>query len=83
MSKLIHVAPAPGMKIIDPFQRGELKAGTRPDDPYWRAREREGGVIITEVGAAAVPPRPAREKAPPAAHPKKEAHAHSKPAAKS
>jgi hypothetical protein len=53
---MIHVAPAPGYRIIDPFTRAELVAGVMPDDPFWRRRADEGGVIITDPNA---PPAPA------------------------
>ena len=61
--KMIHVAPAPGYRIIDPFTRAELVAGVMPDDPFWRRRADEGGVIITEPDAA-----PIAEMAAPSIH---------------
>lgn len=63
MSRMIHVAPAPGYRIIDPFTRGELIAGVMPDDPFWRRRAEEGGVIITDPNAPADAPAPIAEDA--------------------
>ena len=64
--KMIHVAPAPGYRIIDPFTRAELVAGVMPDDQFWRRRAAEGGVIITDpdeppLAEQFVPPAPAND----------------------
>ena len=52
--KMIHVKPAPGFRILNPFAgHGELPAEgeTMPADTFWYRREAEGGVIITDPDA--------------------------------
>lgn len=47
--RLIHVEPAPGFRILNPFagfKELPTEGVVTPDDGYWRQREREGGVII-------------------------------------
>lgn len=58
---LIKVSPAPGMRIIDPFTGIELRPGVMPDNPFWRRRAAEGGVIIE----SADPPKPVAAPAKP------------------
>jgi len=65
--KLIHVAPAPGKRIINPFTRSELRPDVVPDHSFWRARADEGGVIISDAEPAPSPApvvdlKPAKKK---------------------
>lgn len=68
--KMIFVKPAEGFRILNPADGNrELPAAgaTVPLDSYWRQREREGGVIISEPPAS----KPAAKPAAPAAADKK------------
>ncbi len=50
--KMIHVKPAPGFRILNPFNRNaELSRDGEvvPDESFWRRRAAEGGVIITDT----------------------------------
>lgn len=61
MSKMIHVSPMPGKRVINPFNGyTELpRAGIMtPDDAFWRKRQAEGGVAILEQHAGAPAPQP-------------------------
>lgn len=59
----IKVVPAAGRQVAKPNTRKpeHLKpAGEEVDDsPYWRRRELDGDVTISEVPAAPAPSRPA------------------------
>lgn len=64
MAKMIRVAPAKGFRILNPFEGNKEvppEGIITPDEAYWRRREAEGGVVISDPKAKA-PERAARAK---------------------
>jgi len=51
---MIKVTPAPGLKILDPtdsFRAIPAEGKVLPDSTYWRNRERDGGVVVSDPNA--------------------------------